>query len=129
MRGPGDDPAHQIQPIQAARERDVRLVVADVGIEPGEVTVGDVGRISHDEIERRDPWHRVEEIAVRKRQVAVGAEAVRVVLGHHERAGGEIRRRETKRRSLLRQRDGDTPRAGAEVEGVVSAARERAAVR
>src|SRR5207245_649628 len=47
-----DQPRDDLQSVAAAEEGDLRLVIAHLRLQTGPVPAGDVGRITHDEIDR-----------------------------------------------------------------------------
>src|SRR5439155_2654395 len=85
-----NDPTKDGEAVRAAREREPRLEIADVGGQGSELFLGNVRRVGRDELELRSGGgERLEEVAEQPRDLRRGAEPNGVFLGDGER----VRRR------------------------------------
>src|SRR5207244_500162 len=106
-----DDPAHEIEAVRSAVERETGLEVPAVGHQRFDLRRDDVRRVGGDDVELSGDAR--EEIAEGETDV-VRAETKRVLAREGQRVGAQISRDDLRGRTLAGDGDGDATAAGAE---------------
>ena len=106
-RGCRNQPPDHVESVRSGKQRFRRLIVADFRLQPSPVSLRDVGRIGHDEIEALDgrPEPLGQQVAVDEHDAALDAMPARVLLRDLKPGCGDVGRQYAGGGTLLRQRD------------------------
>lgn len=113
--GLGDEAAVDIEAVGACKESGNWLVLADLGMEAGAVSGGNVRRIADDSVEGGPGGQRGEEIGTEEANPVGYVVIFGVELGDVESFGGEVESRDVGFGEMDGQGDGDGSRPGAYV--------------
>ena len=106
--------AVSVEPVTAAIQRELRVVVADFRFERRDFCLHDVGRVRHDEIE--GPSHAVCDIAFDEIAASSEIEAFGIGACHGERRGADVGGGATRLLQLLEQRQNQRARTRTDIE-------------
>ena len=111
-----DDLAQVVEPVLAREQRGVRLPPVHVRRQLARLVRRDVGRVRHDDVEALIGGERAEPIPVHERHPAREPVRRRVRARHVECALASVRGDDAGRRMLVRDRQRDAARSGAQVQ-------------